>query len=96
MFWYDGSKTVVKCGPNDEYDPEKGFAMAFMKRFFGNDHTFHKCLKTVYPEVDKRQTYKAKSNILDRDISVTSDFVEWIGLLLMEMWMAGEILIIPT
>lgn len=53
VFWYDGTKTVVKCGPNDAYDPEKGFAIAFMKRFFGNGLEFHKCLKSAYPEIDK-------------------------------------------
>ena len=52
VFWYDGTKTVVKCGPNDMYDPEKGFAIAFMKRFFGNNLEFHKCLKTVRADVD--------------------------------------------
>lgn len=53
VFWYDGTKTVVKCGPNDVYDPEKGFAIAFMKRFFGNNLEFHKCLKTVRADIDK-------------------------------------------
>lgn len=53
VFWTDGSKTVVKCGPHDTYDPEKGFAMCFMKRFFGNGNRFHKLLKVAekkYPE----------------------------------------------
>ena len=53
VFWYDGTKTVVKCGPNDIYDPEKGLAIAFMKRFFGNNLEFHKCLKTVRADIDK-------------------------------------------
>lgn len=53
VFWYDGTKTVVKCGPHDIYDPEKGFAIAFMKRFFGNNLEFHKCLKTVRADIDK-------------------------------------------
>ena len=32
MLWSDGTKTVVKCGENDVYDPEKGLAMAIAKR----------------------------------------------------------------
>lgn len=36
VFWGDGSKTVVKCQEGDEYDPEKGLAMAFFKRMHGN------------------------------------------------------------
>lgn len=36
VFWMDGSKTVVKCGEGDAYDPEKGLAMAIAKRALGN------------------------------------------------------------
>ena len=43
IIWSDDTKTVVKCGPNDYYDPEKGLALCFMKRAFGNDNNkFHK------------------------------------------------------
>ena len=35
VIWADGVKTVVKCH-DEEYDPEKGLAMAFCKRFLGN------------------------------------------------------------
>ena len=31
VFWNDGTKTVVKCGKNDTFDPEKGLAMAISK-----------------------------------------------------------------
>lgn len=43
VIWNDNTKTVVKCGPNDYYDPEKGLALCFMKRAFSNDNNkFHK------------------------------------------------------
>lgn len=35
VFWNDGTKTVVKCGKDDAFDPEKGLAMAISKYFFG-------------------------------------------------------------
>lgn len=35
VFWEDGTKTVVKC-ENEEFDKEKGLAMAFMKKMLGN------------------------------------------------------------
>ena len=35
VFWGDGTKTVVKC-ENEEFDKEKGLAMAFMKKMLGN------------------------------------------------------------
>ena len=37
VFWSDGTKTVVKCGENDVYDPEKGLAMAVAKKFLGTN-----------------------------------------------------------
>lgn len=33
VFWSDGTKTVVKCAKFDNWDPEKGLAMAVMKKF---------------------------------------------------------------
>ena len=41
VLWSDGSKTVVKCGPEDSYDMEKGLAMAIVKKMAGNDNHFH-------------------------------------------------------
>ena len=61
VFWTDGTKTVVKAYA-DDFDPEKGLAMAIAKKFLGNQgnyyNEFHKWLpkeeKNVeldYPEV---------------------------------------------
>ena len=50
VFWSDGTKTVVKCQEDDEYDPEKGLAMAISKKALGNKgnycNVFHKWLET--------------------------------------------------
>lgn len=45
VLWSDGTKTVVKCGPDDIFDKEKGFAMAIVKKMAGNDSRFHKVFK---------------------------------------------------
>ena len=45
VLWSDGTKTVVKCGPEDTYDMEKGLAMAIVKKMAGNDNRFHKVFK---------------------------------------------------
>ena len=37
VLWSDGTKTVVKCGENDIYDPEKGLAMAIAKKYLGTN-----------------------------------------------------------
>lgn len=53
VFWKDGTKTVVKCGPDDTYDAEKGLAMAICKKVYGNENFFHKIFKHWLPEEDK-------------------------------------------
>lgn len=46
VFWKDGSKTVVKC-TNEEFDLEKGVAMAFIKRVFGNKGNYNAFLTFI-------------------------------------------------
>lgn len=50
VYWADGTKTVVKCGPHDTFDPEKGLAMAVAKKHFGNGNEFHKVFKRWVPD----------------------------------------------
>lgn len=45
VLWSDGTKTVVKCGPEDTFDMEKGLAMTIVKKMAGNDNRFHKVFK---------------------------------------------------
>lgn len=54
VLWSDGTKTVVKCGPEDSYDMEKGLAMAIVKKMAGNDNHFHKVFKQ-YPKKKKKE-----------------------------------------
>ena len=42
VYWSDGSKTVVKCNAKDNFDPEKGLAMAVAKRCANNSPDFYK------------------------------------------------------
>lgn len=44
VFWSDGSKTVVKC-ENEEFDPEKGLAMAISKKALGNKGNYFNVFK---------------------------------------------------
>ena len=37
VFWSDKTKTIVKCDPKEEYDPEKGIAMAICKKLIGDN-----------------------------------------------------------
>ena len=45
VFWADGSKTVVKCGEGDIFDPEKGLAMAISKKYLGNKGNYFNTIK---------------------------------------------------
>lgn len=40
VFWSDCTKTVVKCQPGDKFDPEKGLAMAIVKKMIGNTGSY--------------------------------------------------------
>ena len=50
VFWEDGTKTVVKCQDGDEFDPEKGLAMAISKRIYGNSGNYYNALKKWLPD----------------------------------------------
>lgn len=45
VIWGDGSKTVVKCQDGDEFDKEKGLAMAISKKVLGNKSNFNNTFK---------------------------------------------------
>lgn len=50
VFWDDGTKTVVKCQDGDEFDPEKGLAMAIVKKTYGNKGSYCNKLKKWLPK----------------------------------------------
>lgn len=45
VFWEDGTKTVVKAGENDIFDPEKGLAMAITKKALGNEGNYYNVIR---------------------------------------------------
>ena len=50
VYWEDGTKTVVKCQDGDEFDPEKGLAMAIAKKAYGNKGSYCNKLKKWLPK----------------------------------------------
>ena len=50
VYWKDGTKTVVKCQNGDDFDSEKGFAMAFLKKCWGNKGNFNDKLRKIMKE----------------------------------------------
>ena len=49
VFWADGTKTIVKKGENDIFDPEKGLAMAIAKKALGNKGNYYNAIKEWLP-----------------------------------------------
>lgn len=64
VLWNDGTKTIVKCGEDDVFDPEKGLAMAISKYFFDNAGYFNDVFKKWIPEKKPGELFK---NMQDLD-----------------------------
>lgn len=66
VFWSDGSKTVVKCGENDIFDPEKGIAMCCMKRLLGTNKTGSNYLDRVKEYIQQwREDQEEGDNVIN-------------------------------
>ena len=64
VFWSDGTKTVVKCDERDEFDPEKGLAMAICKKHFGGG---------FYNDIFKKWIPKEEAPEIKIDGQITMD-----------------------
>lgn len=58
VYWSDDTKTIVKCMEDEEFDPEKGLAMAICKRLYGGD--FHRVFKDSLKNAETRKGDEAK------------------------------------
>lgn len=47
VVWKDGTRTVMKCHPDDEWDEEKGIAMCFMKKVFDNRGCYYDTFRDI-------------------------------------------------
>lgn len=72
VFWTDGSKTVAKCDVKDEFDPEKGLAMAIAKHCASNSDDFYKEIKTWI----EKSEYKCPSTVVSPDRSANQDVLK--------------------
>ena len=55
--WSDGDKTIVGC-ENENFDKEKGLAMAIVKKFFGTNESksnYNDIFKKWIPEEDSNE-----------------------------------------
>lgn len=68
IVWKDGSKTVVKANGED-YDPEKGFAMALAKKYLGDKGNYYNVFKKWVPE-EFTKPKKVEEVSVDRAIAL--------------------------
>ena len=71
VFWEDGTKTVVKCQDGDEFDPEKGLAMAIAKKAYGNKSSYCNKMKKWLPKEEQVDTNR--SIFVPKDFTFTID-----------------------
>ena len=60
VFWTDGTKTVVKCQNHEEFDHEKGLAMAFFKKMHSNKGHYFEEIKKWTKKFDDQSDDSAK------------------------------------
>lgn len=68
VFWEDGTKTVVKCQDGDEFDPEKGLAMAIAKKAYGNKGGYCNKLKKWLPKEEPVDNNDILSRIFETKV----------------------------
>ena len=78
--WNDGTKTMVKCEPDEEYNKEKGFVMAYMKKLLGDKKFFKELKKWVWknPRANFDQKNKERQKAQGKKIKIEThvDFPE--------------------
>jgi len=75
VFWEDGGKTVVQCQNGEEFDPEKGLAMAISKKVYGNNHDYYEVFKKWIGKYKKKKFQTA----LDEAKKVVPDEITYNG-----------------
>ena len=45
VLWNDNTRTILHCAPDEQFDREKGLALAYMKRYLGNKSNFNNVIK---------------------------------------------------
>ena len=71
VIWEDGTKTFVKCLDTDEFDPEKGAAMAIAKKALGDTYHYNDVINYYIEKYYKKHPNTTRSfslSIPEQDI----------------------------
>ena len=71
VFWSDGTKTVVKCMKNQEFNAYYGVACAIMKKYFGNNSSAKAFIDKFREEEDSFETIKVAGDWIDVELGTT-------------------------
>ena len=75
VLWEDGTKTIVKAGEGDIYDPEKGLAMAIAKKALGNQGNYYEVFKKWLPDGDEfKELPELLKKLIDKK-TIKSEFI---------------------
>lgn len=70
VYWTDSTKTVVRTQNDELFDPEKGLAMAVMKKSFGNKGNYYNEVKKwVEPYYEEHAVYMKVADELEVTLS---------------------------
>lgn len=72
VLWEDGTKTVVKCSDEDEYDEEKGLAMCYCKKMLGDKRYKTDIIKEVKKYWKELADFYRETSILSKLGSIFS------------------------
>lgn len=74
VLWNDGTKTIVSCGEDDEFDEYSGFCAAFAKKLIGSTSKIKRVIKQK--SVNYRDTEIKTPNIYGRTLYSMDDITE--------------------
>jgi len=58
VFWFDGTKTVVKCGKDQPFNPYYGFCAALAKRMLGHNCAINRHIDEYVVQMDRKAAQK--------------------------------------
>lgn len=71
VFWYDGTKTIVKLQAGEQPDDYSAFTAALAKKVFGSNSNVKKIIKNITeiqsPKVKKNEIISASTDGIDGD-----------------------------
>lgn len=80
ILWGNGDKTVVKCRLGDEFDPEKGLAMAISKYVLGNNYEYYNTFKHYLKSYSKKESHDA-ADVIANNLSTIRNYLEEVSYL---------------